>query len=344
MVRACRPRSGVTWPATSSMRILFFQPDFSTYISGYYQHHFLVELKKRHEVFEYGPAKSGPGYPYYDRNHSIEDVLKVCPFEPDVICFGAGWERFDETGEFDPHPAITTRDVSIPAVMILNKEYHNLEKKFQYIRDNEIGLVFTSHHDLDKWQGLLEVPFVKMPFAVNPEIFRKYNVPMRYDFGFAGNLHLKWTDLRRKIKHRMFWFGRRRLPAFKYRKLKVYWQEWGEGLRTGADYAKLIESSKLWLSTTSAVDLVGTRFYEIMAVGSLLFCNRKSVYNGLFEDKKHCVMFSEDLSDFDELLWYYVNNDEERKAVTERAVCHVRENHTWKNRVDLFTREVENIL
>ena len=111
-------------------------------------------------------------------------------------------------------------------------------------------------------------------------------------------------------------------------------------LPTGREYARLLNRSKIWLSTPSALDLVGTRFYEIMASKTLLFCNRSDAYDGLFEDKAHCVMFDPDLSDFDDRLFYYLDHEDERLAIVEAAHAHVLKHHTWDRRIEQFTDTV----
>ena len=315
------------------LHILFLQPECSGLQSDY-QHKFPMALRKVHRVCMYGS-----GYPNYDPQHAIGDVLKLCPFEPDLICFGAGWERDDHSTEFNLHPAINVANVGIPSVMILNKEYKKLDQKFQFILANSVRIVFTAHHNHVRWQRQLGVRFVHFPFAIDPDLFRDYDEPKRYDFGFSGDLHTKWTDLRLCVKHKLFWRGRYKRP--RYWRLRVYWGEWGSGHKTGEEYARLINSSRTWLSTTSAIDLIGLRFYEVMAVKSLLLCNRSPVYDGLFEDGRHCVMFEPDLSDFDDKLFYYLKHENERQAIVECAYRHVRENHTWDKRVEQFTEVVE---
>ena len=334
----------------NQLRILFFSPDYSGYQSTYYQHEFPTALRRVHQVFMYGP-----GYPGYHPQHTATDVLKFCPFEPDLICFGAawereghlirfgvGWERESLSTEFNPHPAINVADDGIPSVMILNKEYKKLDQKFQFILDNNIQIVFTTHHNHARWQEQLGVRFVHFPFAIDPDLFRDYGEPKRYDFGFSGSRHTNWIDLRLRIKHKLFWFGRLRRP--RYWALRIFWAEWGAGRRWGQEYARLINSSRMWLSTTGAIDLVGTRFYEVMATKSLLLCNRSPVYDGLFEDGRHCVMFEPDLSDFDDKLFYYLKHEEERLAIIEQAYHHVHENYTWDKRVEQFTEVVEGVL
>ena len=344
------------------LRILFFQPDYSGYREAYYQHQFPMALLKVHQVFMYGP-----GYQNYDSQHTASNVLTLCPFEPDLICFGAGWERSEHPTYFQLHPAINVADVGIPSVMILNKEYKKLDQKFQFILNNNIQIVFTAHHNYARWQEQLGVRFVHFPFAIDQKIFKNYGEPKRYDFGFSGMLLTRWIDLRLRIKHKLFWGGR--IRRLRYRNLQMYWTELDNNQKReknyyrllnsrrmwlsttndadrkwGEEYSRLINSSRIWLSTTSAADLVGTRFFEVMASKSLLFCNRSLVYDGLFKDGKHCVMFDPNLSDFDDKLFYYLKNQEESQSIIEQAYRHVHENHTWIKRVEQFTKVVERFL
>ena len=320
------------------LKILLLQPDFSRYVSAYYQRQFTETLGCAHRIFIYGP-----GHEDYDSRHTIEDVLKQCPFEPDLICFAAGWEIEDpKIPEFDPHPAIRVSDIDIPSVMILNKEYKKLAKKLSFIHDNPIRLVFTAHHCYSRWQEQTGVPFVHFPFATEVNLFRDYGEKKRYDLGFSGSLHEQWTDLRARIKNNLFL--RWPVKAPRYWRVRLFWSEGsrlpGFRLPRGEAYARLINRSRMWLSTPSAVDLVGTRFYEIMATKTLLFCSRSTVYAELFKDKVHCVMFNPDLSDFDDLLFYYLNHEDERRTIVEAAYAHVLENHTWERRIEQFTDAV----
>ena len=63
-------------------------------------------------------------------------------------------------------------------------------------------------------------------------------------------------------------------------------QSWKALSRKG--YARTLASTKVWVSTTGPSELVGTRYYEVLASGTtLLLCNAPaspSVYDGLFEE------------------------------------------------------------
>lgn len=343
---------------TSKLNILVFQPDFSRYGGAYYQHQFTQALGRAHRIFRYGP-----GLPNYALEHSAEDVLKLCPFDPDLICFAAGWEIEDfAIPEFDPHPNIQVSDIDIPSVMVLNKEYKKLDEKFRFMQDNAIKLVFTTHHHYRKWWERTGIPFVHFPFAVDPALFNDYAERKRYALGYSGALHEQWTDTRVRIKDHLFL--RWPLKAPRYWRAPLYWNDGGGGiarkmyafrggyrlsrilginLPRGEDYARTIGRARMWLSTPSAIDLVGTRFYEIMASKTLLFCSDSPAYEGLFEDGVHCVTFNPDLSDFDDKLFHYLRNDDERQDIVERGYAHVMKNHTWDRRIEQFTEAVRKV-
>lgn len=269
-----------------------------------------------------------------------------------MICLGAAWEYDTHPTQFELHPAIDLSSVRIPSVMILNKEYRKLDQKLDFIRRNRIRLVFTAHHHYDKWRAQTGVRFVRFPFACEPRLFHDYGEPKIYDLGFAGALHERWTDLRARIKQRLFWkqlllkfrnrvLFQKHLKRHPFRKLRIYWGEWNAGHKIGEQYARLINRSRIWLNTTSAIGLVGPRFYETMAAGSLLLCNWSTVYEGLFEEGKHCVMFAPDLSDFEDKLLYYLEHERERLEIVDRAGRHVFDHHTWNKRVEQFTEAVQ---
>lgn len=320
------------------LSILLLQPDFSRYSGAYYQHDLTAALARVHRVFRYGPGLDG-----YDTRHTLRDVMNACPFEPELICFGAGWEVEDMSRpEFDPHPAIRATDCDIPAVMILNKEYKKLDCKLQFVRDNEVRMVFTVHHEHGRWARETGVPFIHFPFGVDAGKFRDYGETRRFALGFSGDLHRRWTDVRSRIKNHVFirWPLKRR----RYWGTRVYWSEWDAfpGLRPPAqdEYGRLLNSSKMWLSTPSAVQIVGPRFYEVLASKTLLFCSRSPVYGDLFRDLEHCVMFDPGLEDFDDKLFTYLRHGDEREAIASQGYAHVMENHTWERRVEQFTAAV----
>lgn len=342
------------------MRLLYITENVEDYDKAFYQRDVLRKLKERHDVTTYGM-----GYEEYDKSHTIQDVLSLMDGSPDVICIGHKWLRNLPGNRADPHPNLDLTETTLPCAMILNKEYTNFDEKIKYIQDNEIPLVFTHHHNADKWTDQYGTQFVFWPFAVDPEKFRDYGEETRYDLAFSGLLRnpnpaVEQTDLRIRVQRELFYsIGQLKLvPRLKYREYDLFWRGkpttriyrylnrmlHREKRLSDDEYRKLYNRSKLSFNTLSPVGLVGTRYYEAMASNSLAFCQESDIYSeyGLFEPGEHCVTFSEDLSDFEEKLAYYTSHDAERERIAQQGHDHVLANHTWTDRIEEFTQTIED--
>jgi len=197
----------------------------------------------------------------------------------------------------------------------------------------------TVHHNFKKWnEHCPNSNFFKIPFAYDDSVFLDYAQEKVYDVAFTGNLFntgvYKETDMMGKnfnnIRERIFELLKSSA------KIKKYTKAVGPGVYLkGEEYGRTINSSKAWISTPSAIDLVGPRYYEVMGSNTLLFCKvLPDIYEGLFKEGVHFVGFKDDLSDFEEKLCYYLENDEERNKIARQGYEHVRKNHTWSHRID----------
>ena len=272
------------------------------------------------------------------KNHDV--YLNWTDVSVDLIVYGYGWVC-DENLNFALNNTLNNPD-SIPSVLILNKEYKNINYKLEFIRKNNIDFVFTPHHLYKEWEKESTAKFFRLPFAGNPDVFKDYNNPKKYDIGFTGNLFNN-EYYKSGIMGEHFNNIRERISAElgkdDYKDVSMYLN--GGEYVNGEDYGKLINSSKMWLCTPSAIELIGTRFYEIMGACSLLFCRESFAYETLFESGKHCVTFKDDLSDFKEKLFYYLDNDDKRNKIIENANRHFLDNHTWDHRVEYFIKKIK---
>ena len=344
------------------MKILLLSEDVSDYGAAFYQRDFINCLDNTHTVELYGP-----GTTQYNNTDTIDDVISKCEFTPDLICIGHKWLGDTPNTNVNPHPPIDLNNTSIPCTIILNKEYTNFEEKIAYIESNNIPLVFTHHHKADQWLDEYDPEFIFWPFAVNATEFKDYGEDYQYDLSFSGRLRnpnpdVPQTDVRIRAQQELYYsIGQLKLIRRpQYRDYSIFFRgrPTSEHLHRiskvlhreqrlpDEDYKRLYNRSKLSFNTLSPIDLVGTRYYESMASKSLAFCQESSIYTeyDLFEPGTHCVTFSDDLSDFHELLQYYVDNDEEREAIAKAGHDHVHENHTWEKRVEQFTEIVQREL
>jgi hypothetical protein len=311
------------------MKVLFLGENKENYVSGYYHRDFLAVVKEHHDVICYGK-----GYPGYDPQDRLEDVFAKMEATPALIVLGTAWEKDDHPTEFNPHPAIRLSETDLPKVMFLNKEYKKLDQKLAYIEEGGVDLVFSSIPSIVRSASAGKAVFAHLPYAVNTDLFKDYGGPLGADFGFSGNLHEAHTDIRFAI--------RELLKSPEFQALKIYWAEWGSGHTLyGEPYACAINQCKVFLSTPSALNIVGPRFYEVMASRRLLFCPESEEYEGLFEPGVHCLTFKPDLSDFQGKLFLALGSFEDWERIATAGYEHVRARHSIAARAEDFGKALE---
>ena len=301
------------------MKILYFERDHGNSFS--YYNEIKKALGKQNTLYQFADW-SPIGGPEVD----INNVLERCPDKPDAILFGFGWT---DCSEEKPNVVKNLDNCDIPVSIILNKEYAALDKKLNWIKNINPTTAFTVHHDYKKYSEITGVPFYQIPFAVNESVFKKFeDEEYDCDFGFSGVVRPEQTnDWRAKIVEKSkdwndinFSFSQHRHDTLE-------------------SYARRLNRAKAWLSTTGPADLVGTRYYEVAALGTtLLVCNRfDRVYDGIFEEDKHCIMF-DSLGELEEKIRHYINSEEERMKIVHQAKEHVLSQHTWYHRAEKITK------
>lgn len=304
----------------------------------------------------------------------INDLIKNMSEKPDVICFGYGWMNIWKGAmKYKETVLEGLEDCKITKAVLLNKEYAgSLPTKLGWIKENNIDVAFSYHHDYSTFSKATGVPFHHLPFAADPELFKDYGVESTHDVGFSGGLGHTFTNGWEKNS--------------KFNKIpdpKPEGQGWSHTLRKQVkdqhsswkgidfsfsnhrhdnmvDYAKRLQTAKMWLSTTGPVDIVGTRYFEVPLTNTtLLLCNRSTkpwcfdtncnriekdvdVYQGLFEEDKHFVAF-DNMQELEDKIRYYKDNDSERQKIVRQAYENATKNHTWDNRADKFIKVLERL-
>lgn len=330
----------------------------SEYTAAHYQQDVVEELANQHRVFLYGP-----GFESYSQNDTIRDVIAKSPFDrPDIICIGHAWLEDNPAKPIEIHPHLDLSSYNHPKVMILNKEYTNLERKLAYIKENKISLVFSHLKNINLVVKDYYAKFVFWPFAANHKKFFDYRLPKIYDLTFTGilrNPHFPdmQSDFRVRVQKQLFYcVGDLKIQKrIQHMKLRLYWQarpvsKWANRMNpyiskvvdlSVSEYAKLLNRSRICLNSLSPMDLISPRYFESMATRCLVLCQESHLYEGLFEVDKHCITIKDDLSDFRQKLDYCLNETDAISDVIENAYQHVLAHHTWKKRIEQFS---ENIL
>jgi len=215
-----------------------------------------------------------------------------------------------------------------------------------------------------KWEEQLGVEFLLLPFGISLDRFKYFGLEKKYDFTFTGGLHKAHTDLRFNVKQQLFdnnyidrmsTFGLDSLfssnPIKKeYQKYNIRWAQWGAKnflyknlLPTGLQYVKMMNKSKVFLNTPSAIGIFNTRFFELMATKSLILCPVSNQYMGMLKDGYNCVMFKDDMSDFDEKLKKCIDDDVFRNIIVDNAYLNV-EKHSYDSRIHTLINHIKGSL
>lgn len=185
------------------MNVLIFSQNFENYTGGYYHQDWINSFSKLYNCDIYGP-----GYPGYDINDCIVDVLsKFDNKEFDLVIASSSWDKpgqKQEDGNVNIHPNIDLSSVNIPKVYFLNKEYINIEAKLAYAKKQRFSLILTvlNQEKYQSWEDIVGIPFLQIPFAV--DLNRVVSSKKKYDFSFSGALHSSYTDLRFLVKKEIF--------------------------------------------------------------------------------------------------------------------------------------------
>jgi spore maturation protein CgeB len=337
------------------MNIIILSKNYEKYSCGYYHQDIIDAFYKLANVFIYGR-----GYCDYNKKDTFLDVLLKSQFkenEVDLIVCSTSWDEDGSKVSVDPHPNINLSQVNnISKVYFLNKEYKKLKLRFEYIQKQKFNLICTVHPDAKKWEKEIGFKFMHLPFGLSLDRFKDFGLKRKYDFSFTGGLHNTHTDGRFMAKRQIFkkdclnimsnkglsvLFKKKPIKD-KYSKYSIYWAEWGSRgyllrsmLPKGVKYAKFLNQSKVFLNTPSAIGIFNTRFLELMATKTLILCPESILYGDVLEDGHNCVMYKQDMSDFDEKLIQCIENEEFRERIIDNAHNDVSK-HSYDSRIKLL--------
>ena len=284
-------------------------------------------------------------------NPNIPSIIDQIDEKIDCVIYGLGYFAQNNPKFFSKSPGL--ENLSIPVVCMIHKPQNMLQQKLDFCKVNNVDLVVDSQSTYKEYEKYTGIKSIRLPFTATPKYFYPRNVEKKYDIGFSGALHENKAraasgavndlnadgptkDLRPRVREKL-----------KQMNCSVFWNSSNTlnyRIASTEEYATRINQSKVWLATTGPLHDVSPRYFEVILSKTLLLCNdMPDAYEGIFEDEKNCVMFNNDLTNFEEKLRHYLENNEERELLTESAYKDFLNKYTWKHMAENLLKEIKSV-
>ncbi len=308
-------------------KVLLITPKFNK--PSLYHTDILDTFNNLYDTFMYGP-----GFSYYRSSDSIQDIIKKSGMIPDIIVLG--------TARILYTLRISGLDrIDIPKIIFLNKEFQDLNMKLDFIKEHNMSLVSTilNKNIYAEWEKKVGIPFIQTPHGIFIDKFKRSYTDRVYAFGFAGALFEGFNVTHRR-RAKQFIFEDTDLSS----NYNILWRDEKseEGLFYGDAYGEMLNNCTMFLSTLSPMGIIGLRFYELSATGTLILCP-KDEYDGVFVDGVNCVMYEDNAVDFKEKFEFYISSRTERDKIVDQAYKDIREKHTWEQRITHLMEAINNV-
>ena len=319
------------------MKVLIIDPRVHTPTSRMYKHYDYLydELVKSTECFLYRNVN-------FSNIHEPLKQVRAQGFTPDIIYFGMGY--------FALQPPYFSKDlklkeIDIPCVGFLYKPQNFLNEKLNFLKQFDSAV--SSIPNCTEYENQTGIKFTVLSQAGDHEVFYDRKEEKVYDIGFSGALHdnklyvdgaFKSFNIRSRAQQILS--EQSELSTFLNGSDDV-----AKRIPTYEEYARKISQCKMWIATPAPFEEITGRYYEIGMSNTLLFCSEiPEVYKGVLVDGKNCVTFDNNLDNFLDKFYYYLNNWEETQRIVDYAFKDFHENHTWKNRAEQLCDYFKKIL
>ena len=340
-----------------SYKVWILGPSYEEYGAALYQQSIIDEINSS-SIKSYHCHKRG--------DLCYQDLLIWSGFDPDFIIFNHGWLS-DDSGTFLLSYSRLSDDIfssSAKTIIFLNKEYANLEKKVNYIKQHPFDLVISHLHTLQEEYNLDNLMFV--PFAVSSQWLNSDNLPLKdrqIDLYFSGVLRnpsfrSKQSDIRLQVQNEIFYTlgDFPLLKRFAYRHLNIYWKPFYKsqiknilsdiihGPRLSqSKYISTMRQSKCVFHSASPMGIISNRIFEVFACSCLGIFHSNSNANVLFKAGHHFIEFL-NIDDFKRLLseGLDANNINHIQNIASTAHQDVLRKHKWKDRISAIFTNLDN--
>ncbi len=205
-----------------------------------------------------------------------------------------------------------------------------------------------SDYSRKKYESI-NIDYVTIPFASNPQKFRPVNVEKIYDVAFvasaeSGKGRFKYIDLLMK---------KAEINKWNVLLLGRGWQKYNIPLQLVAhgELLNLIyNSAKICINISNDEQKLGqdkrldsnNRLFDLAMAGCFQISNAPQIVRKYFNEDEVCS--EDDPEKFIEKITYYLSHENERTAMAEKVMKSARANHLWKSRADKFCQKIKETL
>jgi len=299
------------------MRLLVLSPNYSKRVNWGHQHIRDAILARVENSIQYGEACEFQGKTYIP--DICEEVSKVIGY-PDTILM----ENWKNMNKYSGGAASNC----FKAFMLC--DYYpdsrgNLGKYNALLNRHSIDLAICPTPDVMKHvrdqKALGNLPkslkTIWITQGVETNIFMKRDLPKEYDvmavFGLVSYVYPNRPNVQTLVSNMA---GVNALVG-----------DWKSGIKH-YEYARAINKSKIFVNCNGINNQVLMKYFEIMASGTLLLTNLPNDYKefGLIPGKHFAVWRT--LTDLQDKLYYFLEEDAVREAIADQGMSFVRENYS----------------
>ena len=243
------------------------------------------------------------------------DKYQLNDFHLIILGYGACATNFCTTKEI--------LNTKTPIIAFLFKLGVNKEHKFSFLKNNNI-IIFGQQYRIPEFEKKYKVSINKTLYPFNNNLFHNQNLQKIYDISITGAKHDSKHYIEEAFLKEEHNLRERIINKLKPLNIKTFInctdinkEAYIEDIN---EYIKIINQSKFWICVSADHGDLTPRFCEIICCKTLIFCNEHnySTFNDLFIDGETCVIFKNDLSDFESKINFYLNNPNKCKEMADK--------------------------
>ena len=270
---------------------------------------------------------------YHHKDGDILDILKRQKHRPDFIF------HYDITSRNRLSPHIKNLNkIDIPVgAYVIDAHWKNGQRK-KYFKENNISLIFS----VSRRPFLKRFPEYKsklrfLPFSVNPELIRNWNLKKDIDFLLMGHIAASYP-FRKAVRDKM-----KNVKGFVYHKHPGHLVKDRSKLIIDDAFAKEINRAKIFFTCGSIYQYPVMKYFEVPGCYTLLIAEENPDLIELgFKDGVNYVAANK--SNFYEKGLYYLKNNKKRKEIALAGYKFIHKNHTHRIRAQQFIRYVKEYI